>query len=399
MRDSRLENPAVIVGASPAMHALRVEIESAARTNAKVLLLGETGTGKELVAQLLHVSGPRRQRRYVTLNCSGIPDTLLESELFGHTRGSFTGAFRDKVGLAELADGGTLLLDECGEMTPRMQGLLLRFLETGEMQPVGATTLKKVDVRLIASTHRDLRAAVRAQQFREDLYYRLNVIQLVVPPLRDRREDVLPLMEHFLRLAGAAHGVTCPRLTASASEALVAYSWPGNVRELRNVAERLVARQLGDQIALAHLPAEIQSSGAPAPPLVLTMPQAAAAPVPDRLIEDVWARLRGGESFWTTVHALFKTHDLTRDDLRAIVHRALEESRGNYRRVVEMFNMPPADYRRFLSFLYQYDCNVAFQAYRARPRKPESGDEDEVAVPPAAVRHPAASSGADEVSH
>jgi DNA-binding NtrC family response regulator len=367
-----------IIGASEAVQALRGEIESASRTNAKVLILGETGSGKELVAQMLHASGARRLHRYITLNCSGIPDTLLESELFGHTRGSFTGAYRDKIGLAQLAEGGTLLLDECGEMSPRMQGLLLRFLETGEIQPIGATSGRRVDVRLIASTHRDLKAEVHAHRFREDLYYRLNVIRIVVPPLRERREDVPALMQHFLQIASAAHGTACPHVTPPALEALSAYAWPGNVRELRNVAERLAARQIGGAIALSHLPIEIQTQPT-VPPLVPAGHAAGLKAVSNSVAEELWVRLMSGESFWTTAYAMFKTHDVTRDDVRALVQRALEESSGNYRRVVEMFNMPPADYRRFLSFLYQYDCNVAFQSYRARPAKARIEDAADVA--------------------
>src|SRR5687768_9704556 len=192
-------NLPLLLGESPAIVSLRREIEAAARTDAKVLVLGETGSGKEVVARLIHEYSARASRAFVAVNCSGIPETLLESELFGHMRGSFTGAYRDKPGLVRQADRGTLFLDELGEMSLRMQATLLRFAETGEIQPVGADSISgRTDVRLIAATNRDLQSRVRDGAFREDLYYRLNVIQIWVPPLRERREDIVLLLEHYL---------------------------------------------------------------------------------------------------------------------------------------------------------------------------------------------------------
>src|SRR5688572_30601415 len=182
----------LLLGSSPAMEALRVDIESAARTYAKVLITGETGVGKEVVARLIHAQNARSRQPFIAVNCSGIPETLLASELFGHARGSFTGAYRDKIGLVRQADRGTLFLDELGEMSLAMQSMLLRFTETGEIQPVGVDApAGRTDVRLITATNRDLREQIAAGAFREDLYYRLNVIHVRVPPLRERDIDVL----------------------------------------------------------------------------------------------------------------------------------------------------------------------------------------------------------------
>ena len=187
------------------------EIEAAARTDAKVLVLGETGSGKEVVARLIHDHSGRASRGFVAVNCSGIPETLLESELFGHTRGSFTGAYRDKPGLVRQADRGTLFLDELGEMSLRMQAVLLRFAETGEIQTIGVDGVTgRSDVRLITATNRNLRERIEAGVFREDLYFRLNIIQIHVPPLRERAEDVMLLLRHYLRKASETHRLHCP---------------------------------------------------------------------------------------------------------------------------------------------------------------------------------------------
>ncbi len=196
-----------LIGASVAMAELVQEIERIARSDAKVLVTGESGVGKELVATAIHRRSARAARQLVTVNCAGLPETLLESELFGHVKGPFTGAYRDKPGKLELADGGTIFLDEIGEMTLRMQGLLLRFLETGELQKVGSDRpTMRVNVRVIAATNRNLRDMIAQGTFREDLFYRLNVIHLTVPPLRERREDIPPLVEHFLEQFTRSNG-------------------------------------------------------------------------------------------------------------------------------------------------------------------------------------------------
>jgi len=237
------------VARSEPMRELVKLIGRAATTDATVLITGETGTGKEEVARALHQHGTRAAKPFVAINCAAIPRELLESELFGHVRGAFTGATATRAGIFQQADGGTLLLDEIGDMSADLQAKLLRVLEEGVIVPVGGERSLAVDVRILAATHRDLEQRVRDGAFRQDLYYRLNVIHLRIPPLRARREDIVPLAEHFLALAGDP-----PKsLTAGARRALEAHGWPGNVRELRNVIERASVLTRGAQIDTADL--------------------------------------------------------------------------------------------------------------------------------------------------
>jgi DNA-binding NtrC family response regulator len=223
-----------------------------------VLINGETGTGKELVARAIHYQGPRQAAPFVDVNCAAIPDQLLESELFGHERGAFTGATNAKAGLFEVASGGTLLLDEIAHLAGPLQGKLLRVLEERVLRRVGGTRPIPVDVRVIASSHVDLGDAVRRGQFREDLYFRLNVVPITIPPLRARREDIVPLARHFIAKFAAEYGVPEPTLGRSAQVALTARDWPGNVRELRNVLERAVILAGEGTIEISHLPAFLQ---------------------------------------------------------------------------------------------------------------------------------------------
>jgi len=232
-----------LIGASPAMTTLRREVAMAAQSNAKVVITGESGAGKEMIARLLHESSRRRVRPFRAVNCSGIPDELLESELFGHVRGSFTGAVRDHHGVFESARGGTVLLDHIADSSLRLQGLLLRFLQFGEVQKIGEDLAKHVDVRIIATAHRHLLEHVTAGEFRLDLYYRLNVIRIHVPPLRERREDIPALLDYFTTMFSDHYHMPCPPIGPNAMTWLKEYSWPGNVRELRNVAERFVIRR------------------------------------------------------------------------------------------------------------------------------------------------------------
>src|SRR5688572_9888641 len=231
--------PVTMVGVSSALREVEESIYYASRSEAKVLITGESGVGKEIVARLIHQRSKRANGPLVTINCAGFPDSLLESELFGHVKGSFTDAYRDKRGWLEMAHGGTIFMDEVGEMSLRMQALLLRFLETGEIQRVGSDRrLPTLDVRVITATHRRLLDRIADQTFREDLYYRLNVIHVEVPPLRDRREDIPILLNHFLRTFSETHQIAVPEVTTEALKCLGAYQWPGNIRELKNVAER-----------------------------------------------------------------------------------------------------------------------------------------------------------------
>src|SRR5690349_113303 len=378
MKDGSMRNPehAQLIGSSHQMMELRQEIERIARSDAKVLITGESGVGKELVARAIHTNSARADRTFVPVNCAGLPETLLESELFGHVKGSFTGAYRDKPGKLEVADEGTIFLDEIGEMTLRMQGLLLRFLETGEIQKVGAERVAMApNVRVIAATNRDLRELVNQGQFREDLFYRINVIHLVVPPLRERREDIPPLIDHFLgnfinasarsngngngRVdgTGQAHPSIVRGIAPEAITMLCNYSWPGNVRQLENVLERLVVTGRREQIGIDDLPFEIRT------PL-----QVGVRPRRERrrtVADDLFKKLvEDRESFWTAVYPLYMNREITRSNVRDLVHKGLEEARGNYKIVLRLFNMEQRDYKRFLNFLRKHDCQLPFKEYR-----------------------------------
>jgi transcriptional regulator with PAS, ATPase and Fis domain len=354
-----------IVGASAPMIELQSEVGRIAASEAKVLIAGESGSGKELVAREIHALSRRNQRPFVPVNCAGLPETLLESELFGHVRGSFTGAYRDKLGKLEMADGGTLFLDEVGDMTLRMQGLLLRFLETGELQKVGADRVHaRVDLRVIAATHRDLRELIARQQFREDLYYRLNVIHVVVPPLRERRDDIPLIVDHVLqRLArrasehngGGHHVVTS--IAPDAMAALLAHNWPGNVRELENVVERLAVSCRTEVAQLEDLPLAVRA----------TQPGGTRVRIERRrtVADELFKRLTdGNESFWSTVYPLYMHREITRSNVRDLVRKGLTEARGNYKIVVRLFNMPADDYKKFLNFLRKHECQVSFKEFR-----------------------------------
>ncbi|HRY45161.1 MAG TPA: sigma-54 dependent transcriptional regulator [Thermoanaerobaculia bacterium] len=250
----RLAQPAGLLGGSSAMRAVHDLVARVAPTNATVLVQGETGTGKELVARAIHDASPRAARPFVAVNCAGFAETLLESELFGHERGAFTGADRARQGVFEAAHTGALFLDEAGEMGLPLQAKLLRVLTNGEVVRVGATAPRRVDVRIVAATNRDLNAMVAAGTFREDLYYRLAVFPIAVPPLRERREDVPLLAAHFLALAGRELNTPARSLSAGAIARLAAYGYPGNVRELRNLIERATILARGAVIEADDLP-------------------------------------------------------------------------------------------------------------------------------------------------
>ncbi len=248
-----------IIGDSSATQALLQQIQKIGRTRARVLITGESGTGKELVARAVHEASERRDAAFVKVNCAAIPRELIESELFGHERGAFTGATAQKLGLFEVADGGTIFLDEIGDMPLDAQAKVLRVLQSGELMRVGGSKPIHVDVRVLAATHRNLADLVAAGEFREDLFFRLNVVPVHVPPLRERLEDVGLLATHFIEQACHENGLTSKQLAPDALAALSAHAWPGNVRELRNVIERMVILSDGD-LSLADVPAEIRGS-------------------------------------------------------------------------------------------------------------------------------------------
>ena len=366
-----------LIGTSRAIDELRAEVERIAHSDAKVLITGESGTGKEVVARAINAASPRSQIAFVPVNCAGIPETLLESELFGHVRGSFTGAYRDKPGKLEMADNGTIFLDEIGEMTLRMQGLLLRFLETGEIQKVGAERVAKVTkVRVMAATNRNLQELIAEGKFREDLYYRINVIHLVVPPLRERREDIPLLIQHFLTAItahaattngqanghGNGNGEAAARravraISPAAIHVLCQYSWPGNVRQVENVIERLVVTGRKEVIDVDDLSPEFRTPG-----------QFGVGPRRERrrtIADELFKKLvEERESFWTAVYPLYMNREITKGNVRDLVHKGLEEARGNYKIVLRLFNMDNEDYKRFLNFLRKHDCQLPFKEYR-----------------------------------
>jgi DNA-binding NtrC family response regulator len=257
-RLSRREEFPEIITASPAMEAVLELARKVAASDMAVLVVGESGTGKELVARAIHRLSPRVDGPLTDINCAAIAENLLESELFGHERGAFTGAMTRKLGLFELADGGTLFMDEIAELAPRLQSKLLRALEMREFFRVGGTQKVSTDIRLVAATNRVLDEEVAEGNFREDLYYRINTLTITIPPLRDRKEDIPVLAGYFLKKHATA---SPPELTDEAAEALLSYSWPGNVRELRNVMERLAILNAGEQITPEDLPRDLMTSG------------------------------------------------------------------------------------------------------------------------------------------
>jgi len=242
-----------MVGSSPALHAVRAMIDKVGPTPARVLITGENGSGKELVARAIHAASPRADRPFIEVNCAAIPSELIESELFGHMKGSFTGAFADRPGKFELADGGTLFLDEIGDLSLPAQAKMLRVLQEGEVTRVGGTRSMRVDVRVLAATNKDLEAEIAAGRFREDLLYRLNVVPIVVPPLRERRDDIPELVAHFSAAVAGSAAMPTRKFEPAAVERLQRRSWPGNVRELRNAVERLMILAAGKSVSAADV--------------------------------------------------------------------------------------------------------------------------------------------------
>src|SRR5690349_13747575 len=260
-----MESKYEIVGDSPALRRVLESVQRAAPTNATVMLLGESGVGKELVARTIHRNSPRAGQRFVQVNCAAIPEELIESELFGHEKGSFTGATEKQVGKFEQADRGTIFLDEVGDMSQKTQAKVLRVLQEQEVERLGSARTIKVDVRVIAATNKNLEDAIERGEFREDLFFRLNVIPIHVPPLRDRRDDIPLLVQHFARLTSDEHNLKPKRFDARAMDALQRARWRGNIRELRNAVERLMIMSPGDVIHVDDLPGEVRTESPPPP--------------------------------------------------------------------------------------------------------------------------------------
>jgi transcriptional regulator with PAS, ATPase and Fis domain len=366
MPDASSSNSFIV--ANPQMATLMATAARVAISEGKVLITGESGVGKDLVARHIHAHSRRSARPFVAVNCAALTDSLLESELFGHVKGSFTGAYRDKAGKLQVAHRGTIFLDEVGEMSLRMQAMLLRFLENGEIQSVGSDGHpSRVDVRVVAATNRNLPELIAAGQFREDLMYRLRVIHLEVPPLRERREDIRPLVTHFARRTGRS--VT---FTEEAMQLLVRHRWPGNVRELHNVVEQAVLMTDRDVVDIDQLPTAVRHAA----PLLLPSRERRRQ-VADELYN---ALVSAGYSFWEHIYPLFLSRDITRHDMRELVRRGLATTRGNYRALLKLFGMPAGDYKRFLNFLAAHDCRADFREFRNGA--PEVGRRPQLVLPP-----------------
>jgi DNA-binding NtrC family response regulator len=313
--------PTSIVGRSPVMAELGRQLERVMESDVAVCVFGESGTGKELVARALHGGGPRKNRPFVAINCAGIPESLQESELFGHERGAFTGAIQTRRGRFEQANGGTLLLDELGEMSLSTQAALLRTLQEKTIRRVGGSTEIPIDVRIVCATHRNLRALVEAGRFREDLYFRLVVYPIHVPALRERKEDIPLLVAHFLRMLASDVGHPVSRVSPGVLEALTAHDWPGNARELQNVVHRCMLACRGDEITVGDLPADLQA----------------------RVLPSLPARRNGSAAVATSEEEVEPLHVLERRAIEA----ALRATRGSVTRAARLLGIGRATlYRR-----------------------------------------------------
>jgi transcriptional regulator with PAS, ATPase and Fis domain len=342
-----------IVGSSPALEQVLGSAARIASSQVKVLITGESGVGKDVLARFIHSQSRRSNERFVALNCAGVPETLLESELFGHVKGSFTGAYRDKIGCLEQAHRGTVFLDEIGDMGLRMQALLLRFLETGELQAVGSDApASRVDVRVIAATNRNLAEMVDRGEFRQDLYYRIHVVHLHVPPLRERIEDIRPLVEHFL--ARNAASIT---VSDEAMRLLETYGWPGNVRELLHTIEQVALFVTGRPVEPEDLPKRILAQQ----PGYVTSRRERRHSIADDLYDGLTT---GKLRFWENVYPLFTNRDITRADVRHLIRRGLTTTSGSYRGLLALFGLESHDYKPLLNFLAAHDCMVDYRKYR-----------------------------------
>ena len=326
----------LIIGTSAAMQRVFSLVEKIADTPTNVLLTGESGTGKELVAKAIHYESARIEQPFVTIHCGAIPENLIESELFGHIKGSFTGAIQNKIGLLEMANGGTVFLDEVGEIPPPMQVKLLRFIQERTFRRVGCTENISVNVRIICATNKDLEEEIEQGTFREDLYYRLNVIQIELPPLRQRKEDVQVLAEHFVTKYAAALNRKIDRISDEAMERLTNYAYPGNVRELENILERAVALEASSLIQAASLPSDIIHG-----------------------VRREWSHSGKGQDFFRLPDEGVHLEDLVEDIEKKLILQALERTHGVKKRAAELLHV---SFRSFRYRLEKYAMNDREQA-------------------------------------
>lgn len=317
------------------MYMLKEKVRVAARVSSSVLVTGESGTGKELVARAIHEWSDRRAGRFVAVDCGALPDDLIESELFGHKRGAFTTAVADKPGLFEEANGGTLFLDEIANTSRRFQAKLLRVLQDRQLRRLGDVVARKLDLRVIAATNRELMPMVRRGEFREDLYYRLNVFPITVPPLRRRMEDIPLLVEHILKGREKSMG-------ESALAKLMTYNFPGNIRELENIVESAACTSPGSTIEADHITLPLEG-------------------------EQNWPleEMIDGD-FWECVARPYAERLITKNQVEHLIRQGLERTGGSYKKMLPLFRIPESDYKRFMDFLRRHNCNIDFRGYRRK---------------------------------
>jgi DNA-binding NtrC family response regulator len=347
----RLRDGTPILGSHTCMAALFAEIRKIATSQSTVLIMGESGTGKELVARAIHDLSHRFRGPIVTINCSALPADLIESELFGHRRGSFTGALADKKGLFEAAAGGTLFLDEIATMPVDLQGRLLRAIEQKRIRRIGETQERPVDVRIVAATNQPLLEQVRRRLFREDLYHRLNVHRLQLPPLRERASDIPALVNGFLKRLNQREKLQ-KKMSSEAMTLLQRYDFPGNVRELENIVESAYQVCEGASIRGVDVAGRLQAGDSG---------DAGSRSLVNGIAEELAA---GRLDFWTGVRDRFLNRDLSRNEVRDLISLGLTAQGGSYRRLISFFNIPDSDYKRFLTFLSTYGCKVDYRPFR-----------------------------------
>lgn len=358
-------NAGFIIGRSEVMIRLFHYLNQLANLPTTVLLRGETGTGKELFAKALHYNrnGGGRNKPFVTVNCAGIPESLLESELFGYDRGVFTGAYKSTQGKFEYANGGTIFLDEIGDMSTHLQAKILRVLQEREITPIGSNTSKKVDVRIVTATNRNLEEALKRGNFREDLHYRLNVFPIVIPPLRERREDIPLIAEYLVEKYSGIYRVNVHGLSAGAIERLIQYSWRGNVRELENIVERIFVRKSNGIIQPEDIRFdEDKISGTAQEPITAREP---IVEYRQDVVDTLYSRMVvGGESFWDAVRPSYIERDISKSEVRELIRRGLTQTQGSYKILTRLFNIEHTEYKKFLNFLRKHRCQLRFAEFR-----------------------------------